>query len=81
MIVMKVPERGNSLGSIHRVISKKYALDNFYPWIDKGGKPIVGNGVVKMITVSSLGRKSEQIAFVLGEGNAFIELQIPELAD
>ena len=81
MLVMKVPEGGNSLGSIHRLISKKYALDNFYPGIDKGGKSVVGNRVVKMITVFSLGRKSEQIPFVLGECNAFIELQIPELTD
>ena len=81
MIVMKVPERGNSLGSIHRLISKKYALDNFYPWIDKRGKPVVGNGVVKMITVSSLGRKSKQIPCCRVQRNAFIELQIPEFPD
>ena len=34
-----------------------------------------------MITVPSLGRKSQQIPFALGQGNAFIELQIPELTD
>ena len=81
MIVMKVPERRNSQGSIHLLVSKKYALDNFYPRIDKGGKSVVGNRVVKMITVFSLGRKSEQIPFVLGECNACIELPIPELTD
>ena len=78
---MKVAEGGNGLGSIHRFISEKNAFDNFYPWIDERGKPVVGNGVVKMITVSSMGRKSKQIPFARGEGNTCIELQIPELPD
>ena len=36
---------------------------------------------MKMITVSSMGRKSKQIPFARGEGNTCIELQIPELPD
>ena len=36
---------------------------------------------MKMITVSSMGRKSKQIPFARGEGNICIELQIPELPD